>query len=138
MPALPQTGYTINLDDRSICLSHIDHSNLATGLCLVCPLGNFNHELGGQIVLQEPRMIVEVPVGGMILFPSAIIAHGNISVEEKETRTAITSYCAGTLFQFVENGFEAVGQLTNERQATGEQIWSAGLARYPNVSTFFQ
>lgn len=132
IPGLPFAGYTLNCSRKSICCKHVDFNNLATGLCLINPLGSYDYTLGGHIVLHDAKVIVEVPAGSQVFIPSATMAHETIPVGELETRNAFTGYTAASLFQFVENKFRPASQVRHDA-AHGNRIWRSGLARYPNI-----
>ena len=47
----------------------------------------------------------ELP-GCTILLPSAILTHSNVAITPKEMQYSFTQYTTGSLFQWVENGFQ--------------------------------
>ena len=82
---LPFQSFTFNVGDQLICLPHKDGENLAHGLCLALPIGEFNHTRGGHIIFHKLKMYIELPSGGFVLFPSSIITHENIGISKTET-----------------------------------------------------
>ncbi|BGP14189.1 hypothetical protein JCM10213v2_002129 [Rhodosporidiobolus nylandii] len=59
---------------------HRDWKNPAGGVCVILPFGDFKSDEQGYVVLHELRLVVEVPAGVAIAFPSALITHSNIDV----------------------------------------------------------
>ncbi|KAH9009462.1 hypothetical protein EDB85DRAFT_1881571, partial [Lactarius pseudohatsudake] len=111
---------TINLGDKVVTLRHKDHKNLPSGLCAVVSMGDYNHKLGGHLVLHELKLIMEFPPGYVIFLPSASITHSNIEISDDEWRSSITYYTAGGLFRW-----HAYGGRTEERLRTEDpQLWN--------------
>ena len=44
-------------------------------ICLVIPFGNFQ---GGELVLWEPGLVLDLKEGAMVIFPSSKITHFNL------------------------------------------------------------
>jgi hypothetical protein len=124
-------------------VKHRDSSNVAAGLCLVCALGNFNHEKGGHLVLHEPRLIVELAPGSAILFPSSLITHENIPIadvgeeETDETRLSLTAYTSGALSRWAEQGYRLASRRTEEAESQrlngGEDKWENSWDLFPTT-----
>lgn len=73
--------------------------NLASdGLCAVTGLGPYNHCKGGQIVLLEAKVVIEIPSGSTIFIPSAISTHYNIPVQKGDKCYTVMQYTGGGLF----------------------------------------
>ncbi|RDX39928.1 hypothetical protein OH76DRAFT_1366997, partial [Lentinus brumalis] len=98
---------TFNLGPRAVTHVHLDHLNLAFGLCAVTALGNYDYKKGGHIVLWDAKMVIEFPPGSTILLPSAIIRHSNVAIQSGETRHSLTQYSAGGLFRWTRCGFRS-------------------------------
>jgi hypothetical protein len=130
VPNLPFAGFTLNCSPQCICKKHVDLNNLATGLCLINPLGFYDYKEGGHLILHDAKLIIEVPAGSQIFIPSAIIAHETIPVASHETRNAFTGYSAATLFQFVDNRFKLLRSL-RRNIIPGRKVWKSGLDMYP-------
>ena len=86
-------------------MPHRDYANLAWGWCAITALGNFDHRLGGQLVLWDLHLVIDFPAGSTILIPSALLWHSNVAVRPGEVRRSITSYSAGALFRWIDQGF---------------------------------
>ncbi|KAJ2911680.1 hypothetical protein MD484_g8734, partial [Candolleomyces efflorescens] len=90
----------------SVCtIAHRDCMNCPFGWCAIQSLGNFDHTLGGHLVIKELKLLVEFPPGPVILIPSAVFTHANTPVQAGERRASFTQYCAGALFRYVDNDF---------------------------------
>jgi hypothetical protein len=134
IPEVPFTSYTFNVGKRCICQPHVDGLNLASGLCLVVPLGSFDPSIGGHLVLHDLKLICEVAPGSICLIPSAIITHSNIGIQAGETRRALTAYTPGSYFQYFEEEFGRVENRTEEEATElGRIRWAAGKARFPHA-----
>ncbi|KIY62017.1 hypothetical protein CYLTODRAFT_362105, partial [Cylindrobasidium torrendii FP15055 ss-10] len=97
---------TVNLGPVSVTEPHRDPSNKPDNWCDITAAGNFDHKLGGKLVLVEPKLIIEIPAGVTVFIPSALITHYNLPIAPGETRYSITQYSAGGLFRWVNNGFK--------------------------------
>jgi len=130
---------TYNLGPRTVCFPHLDFANLPYGYCAITAVGDYNHKTGGHIVLWECKLIIELPPGGMILIPSAIITHFNYPVGDEERTYSFTQYAAGGLFRWVDNNFMTAvnhwkGLTEAEKEAKkkkNSQRWSFGLGLLP-------
>jgi hypothetical protein len=135
---LPFASYTLNVGDKCICNVHVDALNLSTGLCLVIPLGNFDPRKGGHLILHELRLFLELPPGSIVLFPSAIISHENVTISDGESRRAFTGFTPAFMFQWAENGFSRVPEMSKEERIEyGLQHWNMGKSRLPHIRQFF-
>ncbi|KAI0694477.1 hypothetical protein C8T65DRAFT_698961 [Cerioporus squamosus] len=61
-------------------LPHVDGKNLALMVCAVFVWGKFNSKEKAFLVLWEARLIIELPVGVLILYPSSLFIHFNIDL----------------------------------------------------------
>ncbi|KAJ6457576.1 hypothetical protein DFH09DRAFT_1254380 [Mycena vulgaris] len=95
---------TFNLGPSVVTDGHFDFNNLMHGLCGVTSAGDFDHTIGGQIHLEQIKLVIDFPSGSGILIPSAFIAHGNTPIQEGETRFSLTQYAAGGLFRWINPG----------------------------------
>ncbi|KAF9475047.1 hypothetical protein BDN70DRAFT_814709, partial [Pholiota conissans] len=96
------------------CYKHRDMLNCPFGWCAITALGNFDHTLGGHLILWELKLIMEFPHCYTIFIPSATITHSNIPVASGDVRVSITQYCAGSIFRYVDNGFRTDKALEKE------------------------
>ncbi|KJA25612.1 hypothetical protein HYPSUDRAFT_134699, partial [Hypholoma sublateritium FD-334 SS-4] len=95
-----------NFGPRVCTASHRDQLNLPYGWCGIFAIGSFDSKLGGHLVLDDLKKIIEFPAGSLILIPSATLTHRNTPVQAYETRLSFTLFSAGGLFRFVDNGFQ--------------------------------
>ena len=102
---------SFNCGPRTVSLDHTDHSNLSHGLCDLTALGDYNHLLGGHLILFGLKLAIQFPVGSTVLIPSGCMDHGNTPISEGETRLSIAQYAAGGLFRWVAYGFRSAKSL---------------------------
>lgn len=93
--------------------------NFAAGWCAVTALGRFDHRKGGQLVFDELQLIIDIPSGATIFFPSALMTHYNLAIGAEEERFSMVRYTAGGLFMFAAAGFRTLKKL----RADGETGW---------------
>lgn len=129
---IPFSSFTLNVGQNSCCKLHVDGSNLAGGICLVSPYGSYDWRKGGHLILHELKVILALPPGSFVLFPSALISHENIPIAPTEDRRVFTAFSPARLFQWVENGFGPVLELLEcERSLLGRVEWARQKARFP-------
>ncbi|KAJ3963393.1 hypothetical protein EV361DRAFT_770502, partial [Lentinula raphanica] len=81
----PDTSFaavTFNLGPRSYSPPHMDADNSASGWCADTAMGAFDPDKGGHLVLWDLGFVVRFPPGSTILFPSALITHSTIPIQE--------------------------------------------------------
>ncbi|GAA5961679.1 hypothetical protein JCM10213_003056 [Rhodosporidiobolus nylandii] len=89
-PLLPHPVHTCSKHLNNFTAAHFpavyeryrntNHPDSIFGVFLIIPPGDFESNEQGYIVLHELCMVVEVPPGVAIAFPSALITHSNIDV----------------------------------------------------------
>ncbi len=127
---------TFNLGPQTCTRVHLDHLNLAFGLCAITALGKYDYTQGGHLILWDLKMIIEFPPGATILIPSAILRHSNVAICRGETRYSITQYSAGGLFRWVRCGFRTA----KAHQAAGNDLtaeyeeWRNGYKMYRKLA----
>ncbi|KAA1471025.1 hypothetical protein DENSPDRAFT_849962 [Dentipellis sp. KUC8613] len=62
---------------RVYCLPHVDWKNIALGVCLVFVHGMFNDKERAWLVLWEAGVIIQVPPGVFVAYPSSLFLHFN-------------------------------------------------------------
>lgn len=133
---LPFSGVTINLGQQTCCQPHRDSGNFAGGPCLVCPLGDFDPQKGGHLVLHEPKLILELAPGCCVFIPSACITHENIPIQAGETRNSFTGYMAGAILQWIDQGFKTQTDPSFQKLSKDEQI-RLGQVRWEKTWSLF-
>ncbi|KAH9920760.1 uncharacterized protein B0H18DRAFT_956896 [Fomitopsis serialis] len=68
-----------------------------------CGFWAFDHTKGGHLILWPLKKAIQFPSGSAILLPSALVEHGNVPVQEDETRFSFTQYAAGGLFRWIDS-----------------------------------
>ncbi|RPD70722.1 hypothetical protein L226DRAFT_224805 [Lentinus tigrinus ALCF2SS1-7] len=59
---------------------HVDGKNLALMVCAVFVWGNFDSKEKAWLVLWEAGLVIELPVGVLILYPSSLFLHFNVNM----------------------------------------------------------
>jgi hypothetical protein len=98
-PSYPYTGFVINLDVMT--QAHRDHKALKG--CIVMAFGDFR---GGELVLYEPGLVVELKNGDMIVFPSEKITHFNLHFEGRRGSVVFHSDVENDEYQKDFNGWD--------------------------------
>ncbi|KAI9429731.1 hypothetical protein H4582DRAFT_1826172, partial [Lactarius indigo] len=111
--------------------------NLPNGLCAVVSMGDYNHKLGGHLVLHELKLIMEFPPGYVIFLPSASITHSNIGISDNEWRSSITYYTAGGLFRWNAYGGKTEKELSKKDPQLLKRIKNGIEARWEKAIDLF-
>ncbi|KAJ3565833.1 hypothetical protein NP233_g7391 [Leucocoprinus birnbaumii] len=124
---------TVNFGPQVVTDKHCDDQNYATAVCSVQSLGKYDYKKGGHLIFWPLRLFVEFPPNTAIIFPSALLTHSNVPIQEGEERVSLVQYAPAELFRYVENGFmtdkqwnaKHTGeekQLRNEERATNHDL----------------
>lgn len=132
---------TFNLGPQTVSVDHTDHCNLPFGMCAITALGSFDPKRGGHLILWDLKLVIEFPPGSTILIPSAILRHSNVNVQPGETRYSFTQYTAGSLFRWVDHGFQSntsyfqktSAEEQEKEQARTAERWAMGLGLFSTV-----
>ncbi|KAI0746737.1 hypothetical protein C8Q80DRAFT_1271584 [Daedaleopsis nitida] len=68
-------------------LPHVDGENLALMMCAVFVYGSFNHHEKAWLVFWEAHLIIQLPPGVFIFYPSSLFTHFNINRDDFEIVT---------------------------------------------------
>lgn len=135
---------SFNCGSNSVSLAHFDHNNLSFGQCTLTPLGTFDYQKGGHLVVYSLSRIFEFPAGTTFTLPSAAFKHGNTRLQCGGTRRSIAQYAAGALFRFKAYGFQTAKSLSSTVRGRAEiakadkepnQRWQEGLELYSTISS---
>ena len=96
-------GITVDFSSQVTCFHHQDLNNLPYGMCTITPLGHFDHTRSTQLVLEELKVILELPHTVTAFIMSAPCTHSNLPLAEGDSRVSLTQYAAGPIFQYVQN-----------------------------------
>jgi len=121
---------TINFGPESVCFEHLDDGNYGPGMCPITSLGPFDYTKGGHLILFDIKRVIEFPSGSLILIPSAVMRHGNTTIQEGETRMGFTQYGSGAIFRYAEAGCR---RLRNMDPATKARMDAEAPHRYENL-----
>ncbi|KJA17567.1 hypothetical protein HYPSUDRAFT_146283, partial [Hypholoma sublateritium FD-334 SS-4] len=153
MPKLPRVfgGKSVfpcvafNFGPRVCTVSHRDQLNLSFRWCSIQALGWFDPELGGHLVLDDIKKIIEFPAGSLILIPSATLTHRNLPVQDHEVRMSFTQFCSGGIFRFVDNSFLTQNELKEKDPQAYQEImekkksrWNLGLSLWSKLPDVVQ
>ena len=138
-------GITVNFGGRVTTYRHRDINNLAYGICAVTPLGNFDHRTSAQLVLEEPKLVIEVPALATAFIMSGPCTHSNLLLAPSESCISFTQYAAGPIFQFVRNKCLTENALRKarpetwaENQKLKEEAWFRGVAMLPTIEKIIE
>ncbi|TEB18802.1 hypothetical protein FA13DRAFT_1698571 [Coprinellus micaceus] len=120
----------VNLGPEVATYLHRDGRNLAFGQCAIQPFGKYDYKKGGHLVLKEPKLIIQFPLGCIILIPSATITHGNTPIQPGETRVSFTQYTPGALFRYVDAGFSTLKKLKKRSKKRYAELMAKNLTRW--------
>ncbi|TCD62267.1 hypothetical protein EIP91_007125 [Steccherinum ochraceum] len=104
----PFAAWSLNLPEAPLNAvladEHLDSRDLVFGICAILALGKFDPHHSAQLVLVEPRVIIELGPGDLFLFPSATIRHYSLKMASaEEERKSFIMYSAGSLFRWIRN-----------------------------------
>src|SRR5688572_27901128 len=77
------------------CHFHQDFLNFMLSCCVDVPFSRFNHQHSSQLVMVEPKLIIELQQGDVMMFPSSLIMHRNTPPHRKNW--LLVNFKAGTL-----------------------------------------
>jgi hypothetical protein len=133
---------SFNLGKQTASFPHLDQKNLAQSWCSITPLGDFNPNFGGHLVLWDFGLVIRFPAGSTVLIPSSLMVHSNSPIQPGETRYSIVQYAAAGLFRWVHNGFKSdkdrlagagdkeLGEFRREK----EERWKVAVGMYTRLS----
>ncbi|EJD33859.1 hypothetical protein AURDEDRAFT_76635, partial [Auricularia subglabra TFB-10046 SS5] len=109
---LPFAAHTLNLGPAVCCLLHHDAQNWPQGICPAMAVGKFDHTRSGQFIMEEPKVVLELKSGDIILFLSSLITHGNAPLADGEVRMSWTCWMVGGLVRWLAAGCALLSSLT--------------------------
>ncbi|KAJ7055653.1 hypothetical protein C8F01DRAFT_994166, partial [Mycena amicta] len=129
-----------NFGPQAATIFHRDWTDRAGKPCAVWAGGPFDHTKGGHIILYELKLILEFPPWTWIIFPSAVITHGNLPVQAGDKRVSIVQYTPGNLCRFIDNGFRTEAKFKTANKKGYTQMirdkasrWVNGLKLYSTM-----
>ncbi|EJD40805.1 hypothetical protein AURDEDRAFT_69735, partial [Auricularia subglabra TFB-10046 SS5] len=108
---LPFAAHTLNLGPQVRCILHRDSHNWPEGPCPVIVTGKFDHTRSGHFVLVEPKVVLELRSGDIIILLSSLLTHGNAPLKKGEIRMSWTCWMAGGLVRWLAAGCRLVSSL---------------------------
>lgn len=109
----PFCAVTMSLGPCEETTHHRDHKSKAAGACVVAPFGAFDPIQGVQIVLHEPKVVVQLNPGDL-LFLSACITHETFHVDPQVQRSSLTLYTTEALLKWGKCDHRSLDDLPNE------------------------
>ena len=74
-----------------------------------------------------------------MLIPSSTISHGNVPIQDGESRVSFTQYCAGGLLHWAQHGFQPAKKLSLESlskiNGLGSSRWVKMLGLFSTLDT---
>ncbi|KAH7908377.1 hypothetical protein BJ138DRAFT_1115901 [Hygrophoropsis aurantiaca] len=133
---------TFNCGPRVVDLEHVDSTNVPYGLCPIWAGGQFDPRLGGHLILFEFKLVIEFPPGSTVLIPSGTVRHGNVPIQQGETRYSFTQYCPGSLVRWVQYGYQSAKACSAEGKAKligkPEDYWKWAIGLFSKLSELQQ
>ncbi|KAK7040679.1 hypothetical protein VNI00_009585 [Paramarasmius palmivorus] len=133
---------TFNFGPRTVCVEHTDFANHADGFCAITALSpterGYDYKKGGHLILWDLKLVIEFPPGTTILLLSAVLRHSNTAIAPDKWRYSFTQYTAGSLFRWVERGFQMEkdfwASLSSEEaklaKARDKERWKSAFANF--------
>lgn len=91
---------------RASSRRHRDSSNPPGFPCGIVVADVTDPSKGGQLVLEELNLILELHPGDVVIFPSALITHGNFSLITDQIRTSIAVWASGPVHIWADENCE--------------------------------
>lgn len=107
-----------NFGPRTVCLPHVDFSNLPFLWCFIWALGWYNWRKGGHIILWDFKVVIEFPPGSLAAIPSGVCRHSNTRIHQDETRYSFTQYSSGGNFRWVDHDFMSEKEFASKMTAS--------------------
>ena len=133
-PGLQFCAAMLNLGERSASDWHVDSKNLAFGVCCIVAFGSFNHRTSAQIMLQEPKAIMELRRGDVFFCPSGSVTHRSAPIVGAGSRQVMVFYSAAGLFRWVNQGHKKAAADSIEDEGQGNRRWQAGVGLFSRWS----
>jgi len=78
-------NFCLNAAHRDVprvhCWPHIDSKNIAVGVCVLYIYGDFNSKELSWLCIWEAGIIIELPPGVVLIYPSALFYHFNVDIK---------------------------------------------------------
>jgi hypothetical protein len=130
----PFTTTTFNLGPKTVTQPHKDSGNLLYGLCVIFVAGDHQADRGGHLVLKEPRMVMELEAGDMVILPSALVTHWNTELTGDTVRRSIVFWTCGNSVRYYAMGKRLLKNLSveerKEEELKAKEEWRVGLQRF--------
>jgi hypothetical protein len=112
----PFTTATLNLGPHTVTSPHHDAGNLQSGLCAVFISGTHKAEDGGNLVLDEAEVVMELGAGDMAIFPSSLITHWNTTLKPGKHRESMVLWMCGGSIRYHDMGGRLMNTLNEDEK----------------------
>ncbi|KAK4690793.1 hypothetical protein P7C70_g9490, partial [Phenoliferia sp. Uapishka_3] len=133
----PFASLCLNTGDNVATRRHRDALNLLLGLCCIFVNGTFDSRVGGHLVLEEAKVIIELGAGDLCFIPSGMFTHWNIPIGKGGRRNSIAYWTSGNVFLWEELAGKPKSQLSLDELAEWEgrkrEVWALLLSHFPLV-----
>ncbi|RPD69242.1 hypothetical protein L226DRAFT_539921 [Lentinus tigrinus ALCF2SS1-7] len=106
---------------------HVDGKNLALMMCVVFVYGNFNYKEKAWLVLWEANVIIELPPGVFLFYPSSLFTHFNVDICDAQFYTTKGGEYPTRENTSPLNGVPGRGSIVFFNQATMFQLAEKGM-----------
>ncbi|KAG2337864.1 hypothetical protein BDR05DRAFT_838057, partial [Suillus weaverae] len=84
---------------------HVDWKNIAIGVCVIFIYGQFNSKERSWLVIWEAGLVIEMPPGVFVMYPSSLFFHFNVDIYGGDGRGSCVWFNQASMFQTAELGF---------------------------------
>lgn len=92
---------------RAATLRHRDSTNTTRVPCILLVTELADLKKGGQLVLEELRLVLELAPGDIVIFPSTLITHWNLGLGEGQIRSSLAAWCSAANEMWADQDCEA-------------------------------
>lgn len=84
-------------DSPVVTPPHRDVKERVFGVSCLCPFGNYE---GGNLILWELKLIIELKPGDLLFFPDSLIHHSNEAVKPGGERNSVVAFTQQNMFDY--------------------------------------
>ena len=99
--SLPHATYTCDLGPQTVEPMHRNVGDFPRGVCILTVSGDFNWNNGVEVLLLEPKLIVQLQPRYILIF-SSTVTYGNLGFSDlkDQVRYTFTCHTASPLFEW--------------------------------------
>ncbi|KAK7027688.1 hypothetical protein R3P38DRAFT_2421317, partial [Favolaschia claudopus] len=110
------SAITINLNDPRVSFDILQRIDPAVW-CILTAAGDYNPDLGGQLILWDVGRVVRFPAGTCALIPAALVRFSFVKVRPDERQHTILQWAGVGIRRYFENGSREDGEFAMEASA---------------------